>query len=63
MSMVMEIAQAAQQAKAAMNKLSTIEKNRILEAMAQGLLNHTEFILKQNMLDVEAAKEKAGLPR
>lgn len=58
MSSVLKVAQAAKDAKTAMNRLSTIEKNKILEAMAQGLLNHTEFILKQNMLDVEAAKEK-----
>ncbi len=62
MSSVLKVAQAAKDAKAAMNKLSTIEKNKILEAMAQGLLNHTEFILKQNMLDVEAAKEKGRTP-
>jgi glutamate-5-semialdehyde dehydrogenase len=58
MSTVLEIANAAKNAKAAMNQLTTLEKNKILEAMAQGILNHTEFILKQNMLDVEAAKEK-----
>ncbi|MEA4853922.1 MAG: glutamate-5-semialdehyde dehydrogenase [Christensenella sp.] len=58
MSKVMEIAQAARRCKAAMGSLTTIDKNKILEAMAQGLLNHSEFILKQNALDVEAAKEK-----
>ncbi|WP_066687206.1 glutamate-5-semialdehyde dehydrogenase [Christensenella intestinihominis] len=62
MGKVIQVAEAAKAAKSAMNRLNTIEKNRILEAMAAGLLSHTEEIMKQNALDVEAAREKGRTP-
>lgn len=62
MGKVAEVAQAAKAAKMAMNRLNTIEKNKILEAMATGLLSHTEEIMKQNALDVDAAREKGRTP-
>ena len=62
MGKVIQVAEAAKAAKSAMNRLNTIEKNRILEAMAAGLLSHTEEIMKQNALDVDAAREKGRTP-
>ncbi|MEG0383071.1 MAG: glutamate-5-semialdehyde dehydrogenase, partial [Christensenella sp.] len=58
----MQVATAAAAAKASMNRLSTIEKNKILEAMANGLLSHTEEIMKQNAVDVNAARERGRTP-
>ena len=57
-----ETAEAAKASKTAMNRLNTIEKNKVLEAMASGLLSHTEEIMKQNALDVNAAREKGRTP-
>jgi len=62
MGKVIQVAEAAKAAKSAMNRLNTIEKNKILEAMATGLLSHTEEIMKQNALDVDAAREKGRTP-
>lgn len=62
MGKVKEVAVAAKTSKTAMNRLNTIEKNKILEAMATGLLSHTEEIMKQNALDVNAAREKGRTP-
>lgn len=62
MGKVREIAEAAKASKTAMNRLNTIEKNKVLEAMAAGLLSHTEEIMKQNALDVNAAREKGRTP-
>ena len=62
MGKVRETAEAAKASKTAMNRLNTIEKNKVLEAMAAGLLSHTEEIMKQNALDVNAAREKGRTP-
>lgn len=62
MGKVRETAEAAKASKTAMNRLNTIEKNKVLEAMASGLLSHTEEIMKQNALDVNAAREKGRTP-
>ncbi len=58
MGKVLETALAAKAAKAVMNNLTTLEKNKILVAMANGLLSNTEEIMKQNAVDVDAAREK-----
>lgn len=62
MGKVVATANSAKAAKAGMNNLSTLAKNKILEAMANGLLSNTEEIMKQNALDVDAAREKGRTP-
>ena len=47
---------AARAVKPAAAALSTAEKNRLLEAMAQALLDHADNILAANAADVEAAR-------
>ena len=47
---------AARAVKPAAAVLSTAEKNRLLEAMAQALLDHADIILAANTADVEAAR-------
>ena len=51
-----ELLCAARAAKPAAAALSAAEKNRLLDAMAQALLDHTEDILTANAVDVEAAQ-------
>lgn len=58
MDAVWNIAVAAKEAKAELNRLTTEEKNNILVAMAKGLLENSAYILEQNALDVEVAEEK-----
>lgn len=58
MDAVKSIAVAAKESKAALNRLTTSEKNDILVAMAEGLVNHIPFILERNALDVRIAEEK-----
>ncbi len=55
---VIAIAQAAKQAKHKVAGLSTIQKNDILNAMAEALLQSTAYILEQNAMDVEASRAK-----
>ena len=62
MGKVIQVAEAAKAAKSAMNRLNTIEKNRILEAMGRAFCPTTEEIMKQNALDVDAAREKGRTP-
>ncbi|MEF9863322.1 MAG: glutamate-5-semialdehyde dehydrogenase [Christensenellaceae bacterium] len=57
MNTVSEIAYAAKAAKSDMNKLTTNQKNQILCAMSKALLKNEDYILKQNKLDIEAAKK------
>ena len=47
---------AARAVKPAAAALSTAGKNRLLEAMAQALLDHADNILAANAADVEAAR-------
>ncbi len=58
MESVLCVAQAAKQAKMALAKLTTKQKNDILNAMAAGLRASVDTILEQNALDVQAAREK-----
>jgi len=58
MDAVKNIAIAARESKAALNRLTTLEKNDILVAMAEGLVRNIPFILERNALDIRAAEEK-----
>lgn len=57
MEAVYRIANAAKEAKAELIKLTTLQKNMILEEMALGLLANIPFILERNAIDVKAAEE------
>ena len=62
MGKVIQVAEAAKAAKSAMNRLNTIEKNREYRGNGGGTPVHTEEIMKQNALDVDAAREKGRTP-
>ncbi len=55
---LMEIAQAAKAARHSVAALSANQKNAILNAMADALINDCEYIIEQNDLDIAAAREK-----
>lgn len=62
MKSVEEIARGAREARLAVGRLSTNQKNDILNAMAEGLLSARKLILEQNALDVETARAKGQKP-
>ena len=51
----------AKKAKLSAAKMSESEKNAALEAIAAGLIAQTDYILAQNQLDIDAARER-GTP-
>ena len=55
--MLEKLGQNAKDAETVLRNLSTNDKNKILEAVASALVNHTEEILKANELDVENGKK------
>lgn len=55
---VKDAAAAAREASAAMAQLSTMDKNRILAAMADAIRANTDYILEENAADVADAREK-----
>ena len=54
--MLEKLGQNAKDAEVVLRNLSTNDKNRTLEIVAQALVDHTEEILKANALDVENGK-------
>ena len=54
--MLEKLGQNAKNAEVVLRNLSTNDKNRTLETVAQALVDHTEEILKANALDVENGK-------
>lgn len=58
MEQVMQIAQAARAAKTQLNSMGTLEKNKILTAMGEGLRENIPYLLAENEKDVQAAREK-----
>ncbi len=58
MKSVDDIARQAKQAKLELMKISTAQKNDILEAMAQGLTDEAAYIIARNAVDVEESKKK-----
>ena len=55
--MLEKLGQNAKDAEVVLRNLSTNDKNRTLETVAQALTDHTEEILKANALDVENGKK------
>ena len=55
--MLEKLGQNAKDAEVVLRNLSTNDKNRTLETVAQALVDHTEEILKANALDVENGKK------
>ncbi len=55
--MLEKLGQNAKDAEVVLRNLSTNDKNRTLEIVAQALVDHTEEILKANALDVENGKK------
>ena len=55
--MLEKLGQNAKDAEVVLRNLSTNDKNRTLETVAQSLTDHTEEILKANALDVENGKK------
>ena len=55
--MLKKLGQNAKDAEVVLRNLSTNDKNRTLETVAQALTDHTEEILKANALDVENGKK------
>ena len=55
--MLEKLGQNAKDAETVLRNLSTNDKNRTLETVAQALTDHTEEILKANALDVENGKK------
>ena len=55
--MLEKLGQNAKDAEVVLQNLSTNDKNRTLETVAQALTDHTEEILKANALDVENGKK------
>lgn len=55
--MLEKLGQNAKDAEVVLRNLSTNDKNRTLETVAQALTDHTEEILKANVLDVENGKK------
>lgn len=56
MSEVLTKAQNAQEAARALAKLDATTRNHALEAMADALIAHTDYLLQENALDVTAAR-------
>ncbi len=59
---VNETARAARDARLMVGKLSTLQKNNILNAMGKALIEKSGFILIENKKDVDAAVEKGRTP-
>lgn len=55
--MLEKLGQNAKDAEVVLRNLSTTDKNRTLETVAQSLVDHTEELLKANALDVENGKK------
>ena len=55
--MLQKMGQNAKDAETVLRNLSTNDKNRTLETVAQALVDHTEEILKANALDMENGKK------
>ncbi|KRL00614.1 gamma-glutamyl phosphate reductase [Liquorilactobacillus capillatus DSM 19910] len=60
MTTVVELGKRAQKAASQLGQLGTVQKNKLLEAMAQALIEKTTVILEANQSDLAAASE---LPR
>ena len=58
MSNLINIGLNAKEASYELGILSTIEKDKALLLMAEELINHKEYILKANKIDLDKAKEK-----
>ena len=58
MGYIDELGKNAKIASQSLVKLGTAEKNRILNLVAKALLDETDFILQENVRDVEKAQEK-----
>lgn len=56
MKILEKLGQNAKNAEVILRNLSTNDKNRTLETVAQALVDHTEEILEANALDVENGK-------
>ena len=57
MGYIDELGKNAKIASQSLVKLGTAEKNRILNLVAKALLDETDFILQENVRDVEKAQE------
>ncbi|SFC38070.1 glutamate-5-semialdehyde dehydrogenase [Streptococcus equinus] len=62
MGYIDELGKNAKIASQSLVKLGTAEKNRILNLVAKALLDETDFILQENMRDVEKAQENGISP-
>ena len=62
MGYIDELGKNAKIASQSLVKLGTAEKNRILNLVAKGLLDETDFILQENVRDVEKAQENGISP-
>lgn len=62
MSYIDELGKNAKIASQSLVKLGTAEKNRILNLVAKALLDETDFILQENVRDVEKAQENGISP-
>lgn len=62
MGYIDELGKNAKIASQSLVKLGTAEKNRILNLVAKALLDETDFILQENVRDVEKAQENGILP-
>lgn len=62
MGYIDELGKNAKIASQSLVKLGTAEKNRILNLVAKALLDETDFILQENVRDVEKAQENGISP-
>ena len=58
MEYIEEIGKRAKKASIDMGKLSVVDKNRGLKAVAEALISHSKELLEANMKDVRNAKER-----